>query len=66
MDADAVFGPARSPHMEEMFKGREHRFRSRTSSANWAGPDRLTEEEIRMDRAGREKLRRQGGWTFEL
>lgn len=66
VDADAVFGPARSPHMEEMFKGREHRFRSRTSSANWAGPDRLTEEEIRNDRAGREKLRRQGGWTFEL
>lgn len=66
VDADAVFGPARSPHMEEMFKGREHRFRSRTSSANWAGPDRLTEEEIRNDRAGREKVRRQGGWSFDL
>lgn len=65
-DPDEIFGPVRSPHMEEMFKGREHRYRNRTSSANWAGSDRLTEEEIRSDRAAREKLRRQGGWSFEL
>ena len=66
MDADAVFGPVASPHMEEMFKERHHRFRSRTSSANWAGADRLTEEEIRRDVEGRQRVRREGGWTFGL
>lgn len=65
-DPDEIFGPVGSPHMEEMFKGREYRYRNRTSSANWAGSDRLTEEEIRSDRAAREQLRRQGGWTFGL
>lgn len=66
MDADAVFGPVQSPHMEEMFRERHHRFRSRTSSANWAGADRLTEEEIRRDVEARQRLRREGGWTFGL
>ena len=66
MDADTVFGPVASPHMEEMFKERHHRFRSRTSSANWAGADRLTEEEIRRDVEARQRLRREGGWTFGL
>lgn len=66
MDADAVFGPVQSPHMEEMFRERQHRFRSRTSSANWAGADRLTEEEIRRDVEARQKLRRQGEWTIGL
>lgn len=66
MDADAVFGPVQSPHMEEMFRERHHRFRSRTSSANWAGADRLTDEEIRRDVEARQKLRREGGWTFGL
>lgn len=66
MDADAVFGPVASPHMEEMFRERHHRFRSRTSSANWAGQDRLTEEEIRRDVEARARLRREGGWTFGL
>lgn len=66
MDADAVFGPVQSPHMEEMFRERHHRFRNRTSSANWAGQDRLTEEEIRRDVEARRKLRREGGWTFGL
>jgi len=66
MDADAVFGPVGSPHMEEMFRERHHRFRNRTSSANWAGQDRLTEEEIRRDVEARARLRREGGWTFGL
>lgn len=66
MDADAVFGPVQSPHMEEMFRERHHRFRSRTSSANWAGADRLTDEEIRRDVEARQRLRREGGWTFGL
>ncbi len=66
MDADAVFGPVASPRMEEMFRERHHRFRSRTSSANWAGADRLTDEEIRRDVEARQRLRREGGWTFGL
>ena len=63
---DEIFGPPRSPHMEEMFKERRDRFRNRTSSANWNGSDRLTEEEIRSDRAKRERLRKEGGWFFGL
>ena len=66
IDPDSVFGPSAAVNMEEMFKDRHHRFRSRTSSANWAGNDRLTEEEIRSDNAARERLRREGAWTFGL
>ncbi|KAI9867984.1 MAG: hypothetical protein M1830_005731 [Pleopsidium flavum] len=68
VDPDKIFGPIAPPQMEKMFtnKDRHHRFRSRTSSANWSGPDRLTEEEIRSDAAAREKMRRQGGWTYGL
>ncbi|KAL8673648.1 MAG: hypothetical protein Q9168_001954 [Polycauliona sp. 1 TL-2023] len=65
-DADSIFGPSAAVNMEEMFKERHHRFRSRTSSANWAGNDRLTDEEIRSDNAARERMRREGGWTFGL
>ena len=66
LDADAVFGPVATPRIEEMFKERHHRFRSRTSSANWSGSDRLTEEEIRRDVEARQRLRRDGGWTYGL
>ena len=66
IDPDAVFGPVQSPHMEEMFKERHHRFRSRTSSANWGGQDRLTDEEIRRDVEARQRLRKEGEWTFGL
>ena len=67
VDAEAVFGPIAPLNMEEIFdKSRHHRFRSRTSSANWTGQDRLTEEEVRMDLAARERLRREGGWTYGL
>ena len=68
IDTDALFGPIGPPNMEDIFKdkNRHHRFRSRTSSANWAGQDRLTEEEIRNDNAARERMRREGGWTFGL
>ncbi|KAL8842901.1 MAG: hypothetical protein Q9170_000305 [Blastenia crenularia] len=65
-DPDSIFGPSAAVNMEEMFKERHHRFRSRTSSANWAGNDRLTEEEIRTDNAARERMRREGGWTYGL
>lgn len=68
VDTDALFGPPQAPNMEDMFKdkSRHHRFRSRTSSANWGGQDRLTEEEIRADHAARERMRRDGGWTYGL
>jgi len=68
VDPEQIFGPMVPPQMEKMFtnKDRHHRFRSRTSSANWNGQDRLTEEEIRTDVAAREKMRREGGWTYGL
>ena len=66
LDADAVFGPVPSPRIEEIFRERHHRFRSRTSSANWAGQDRLTDEEIRRDAEARARMRRDGGWTFGM
>ncbi|KAG8929955.1 hypothetical protein FRC02_004841 [Tulasnella sp. 418] len=40
-----LFGPIGPLKMEEIFKTRHSRFRSRTSSANWNGADRLTEME---------------------
>ena len=67
VDPEVVFGPIAPLNMEEIFdKSRSHRFRTRTSSANWTGQDRLTEEEVRGDRVARERLRREGGWTFGL
>ncbi|KAL8828199.1 MAG: hypothetical protein Q9191_002726 [Dirinaria sp. TL-2023a] len=65
MNPDLIFGPQQSPHMEEMFKDRHQRFRNRTSSAAWC-QDRLTSEEIQRDVEARERLRREGGWTFGL
>lgn len=63
-----IFGLPGALNMEEVFsksKDRFHKFRARTSSANWTGQDRLTEDEIRKDLEGRDKLRRQGGWTYD-
>ncbi|KAI4196815.1 MAG: hypothetical protein LQ350_006328 [Teloschistes chrysophthalmus] len=65
-DPDRIFGPSQKVDMEDMFRERHQRFRHRTSSANWAGNDRLTEEEIRRDREARERMRREGGWSFGL
>ncbi len=45
INPDDIFGSIRPLKMEELFKSR--RFRARTSSANWAGADRLTAEEER-------------------
>ena len=67
-DPATVFGPIAPLMMEEVFKGskdRHARFRARTSSANWNGPDRLTEEEKRRDHEAREQLQREGAWTFK-
>lgn len=69
MDPAAIFGPPAPLNMEEVFsksKDRWHKFRQRTSSANWSGTDKLTEEDIRKDMAARDRLRREGGWTYEM
>ncbi|PGG99829.1 hypothetical protein GX51_06121 [Blastomyces parvus] len=66
-DGEQVFGPSAPLHMEEIFKDnkdRFKRFRDRTSSANWGGPDGLTQDEIKWDLAERERLKKNGGWTF--
>ncbi|KAG4306217.1 hypothetical protein PORY_000205 [Pneumocystis oryctolagi] len=49
INPDDIFGPMKPLQMDEIFKGKERthsRFRSRSSSANWSGQDRLTEQEI--------------------
>ncbi|KAI0432557.1 hypothetical protein F5Y09DRAFT_301705 [Xylaria sp. FL1042] len=64
-----VFGAPAPLNMEEVFarsKDRFPKFRARTSSANWSGPDGLTEEDIRKDLAARERMRREGGWSYEM
>lgn len=69
IDPMQIFGPPAPLNMEEVFnkdKSRWHKFRARTSSANWSGPDRLTEEEQRRDLKARDKIRKQGGWSYDL
>jgi hypothetical protein len=69
VDPMQVFGPPAPLNMEEVFnksKDRWHKFRARTSSANWSGTDRLTEEDIKKDMQARDKMRREGGWSYEL
>ncbi|KAK8188271.1 uncharacterized protein BKA78DRAFT_177964 [Phyllosticta capitalensis] len=66
VDPMEVFGPIAPLQMEEIFKNKERhkRFRERTSSANWSGNDRLTEEERKKDREARERMMKDGGWTY--
>ncbi|KAK0245709.1 hypothetical protein EDD85DRAFT_801926 [Armillaria nabsnona] len=45
INPDDIFGPVPVLRMEEVFRTRASRFRARTSSANWIGADRLTQEE---------------------
>ncbi|KAG6234177.1 hypothetical protein E4U26_005913 [Claviceps purpurea] len=69
MDPSQIFGPPAPLIMEEVFaesKSKFPKFRERTSSANWSGADRLTEEEIRKDLIARDKLRRDGRWSYEM
>ncbi|OAA35643.1 inner centromere protein [Cordyceps fumosorosea ARSEF 2679] len=69
MDPSQIFGPPAPLNMEEVFsmsKDRWPKFRNRTSSANWSGSDGLIEDDIRKDLAAREKLRREGGWSYEM
>ncbi|CAN6669778.1 hypothetical protein TRVA0_042S00386 [Trichomonascus vanleenenianus] len=47
VDPDSVFGPIAPLQMEEVFKSsRLSRFRPRSSSANWSGQDKLSQQEI--------------------
>ncbi|KAF7114556.1 hypothetical protein CNMCM5793_009201 [Aspergillus hiratsukae] len=66
MEADSIFGPIAPFSLEETFKGDKKikKFRERTSSAHWSGADGLTQEEIRRDLAERQRLRLNGGWSF--
>lgn len=69
LDPSQIFGAPGPLNMEEVFsknKERWQKFRARTSSANWSGLDRLTEDDVRKDMAAREKLRREGGWSYEM
>lgn len=68
VDPLQVFGPPAPLKLEEVFKNKDRwaKFRARTSSANWNGNDRLTEDEIRKDLAARERMRRDGGWSYQL
>jgi hypothetical protein len=47
VNPDDIFGPVRPLRMEDIFRTRTSRFRARTSSANWSGPDGLKQEEER-------------------
>jgi inner centromere protein with ARK binding domain len=61
-----IFGPIPPLRMDEVFKNkdRQNKFRHRTSSANWSGTDKLTEEERKRDKRAREVLKRDGGWDM--
>jgi hypothetical protein len=65
MDPEQIFGPIAPLNMEQVFpnKERHKRFRERTSSAYWAN-DQVTEEEKRKEREARERLVRDGAWTY--
>ena len=65
MDPETIFGPIPALEMEKVFpnKERHKRFRERTSSAFWAN-DEVTAEEKRKEKEARERLVREGGWTY--
>lgn len=67
-EPDAIFGPPPTFELEEVFKGdrKIKKFRERTSSANWGGPDGLTQDEVTRDLAARRVMRANGGWSFNL
>jgi hypothetical protein len=67
LNPDAVFGPIAPLNMEEMFKdkSRHKKFRDRTSSANWFA-DRVTDDEVKRDIAARDRMRKDGGWSYGL
>jgi hypothetical protein len=47
VNPDTIFGAMPTLRMDEIFPGRKkNKFRTRTSSANWAGTDGVTAEEM--------------------
>lgn len=69
IDPMQIFGPPRPINMEEVFnksKDRFPKFRVRTSSANWSGADKLTDEDVRKDLQAQAKMRMEGGWSYEI
>lgn len=71
IDPMTVFGPPQELRMEEVFRNKERwsKFRQRTSSAVWTsgpGGDALSAEEVEADRIARERLQREGGWSYGL
>ena len=71
VDPETIFGPIGELKMEKVFKGiknpeRLKRLRDRGSSALWVeSGDAVTSAEKRRDRELREKVVRNGGWTYE-
>ncbi|RPA98461.1 hypothetical protein L873DRAFT_1790261 [Choiromyces venosus 120613-1] len=69
MNPEEVFGPMARLDMEAIFTNRNERqmarFRTRTSSANWNGADRLTPAEIAADHEARLRMIEQGGWVYQ-
>lgn len=65
---ERIFPPIPPFSMEEAFKQDKKikKFRERTSSANWGGPDGLTQEEITRDMAARRIMRANGGWSWNI
>ncbi|ORY03833.1 hypothetical protein BCR34DRAFT_492048 [Clohesyomyces aquaticus] len=65
MDPEQIFGPIAPLNMEQVFpnKERHKRFRERTSSAFWSH-DQVTEEERKKEREARERLAREGAWSY--
>ena len=65
VDPEQIFGPIQPLNMEEVFpdKKRHEKFRERTSSAYWAN-DRITDSEKRKEREARERIVRNGAWTY--
>lgn len=69
IDPDAVFGVIAPANLDEWFpkdKQRLQKLRVRTSSAQWDGPDGLTEEEKRRDLVAKQKISKDGGWSMGL
>ncbi|KAF2812586.1 uncharacterized protein BDZ99DRAFT_413407 [Mytilinidion resinicola] len=66
IDPETIFGPIQPLNMEKIFKDhpeRHEKFRKRTSSARWTN-DEITESEKKRDREARERLFRDGHWTY--
>ena len=66
MEVDSIFGPIAPFSLEETFKADKKikKFRERTSSANWGGADGLTQDEIRKDLSERQRMKLNGGWSW--